>query len=233
MNTFSTARRLGLRLRVLTAIVVVLLGSVQGIGQAVTTSTGASSEPKGIIAVPTRLIKDIGAYWSSQLTARGHPGFDFYYLVVQPDKVTYSTCGLVGDSDVVRRATPAGYCPRNDTVYVSSSWLYNHTSNNGISIYGAGEVIAHEIGHAVQAELRLPSNSVVRHELQADCLAGVWVDYERRIGRAYPQDVQDAQVQVQSSGDYEFSAPDHHGTADQRVYAWKAGLKGGLGACLR
>jgi predicted metalloprotease len=228
MNLFYKPRRSLLsRLLALAAIVVVLLGSSSGQPAA---ATGTSATPKFDTFVVS-VIKVVHAYWDAKFTQ----GFNFYYTVVKRGKVVNSPCGLMGDNDLYANTSPAAYCLSNDAVYVSSSWLYNHTSNNGTSPYGVAEVIAHEVGHAVQAELGLLSRGgrVDQVELQADCLAGVWVGdrYRRRL--AGDKEKRDAQIQVQSSGDYEYGDPDHHGTADQRVGAWSRGFNGGPGACLR
>jgi hypothetical protein len=113
-------------------------------------------------------------------------------------------------------------------------------------------VIAHEIGHHVQALLGITekvdaarqrgseaqSNALsVRLELQADCLAGVWAYHAQRTRQILEQgDVEEALNAASQIGDDALQRKSQgtvvpesftHGTSAQRVGWFKRGMTGG------
>lgn len=115
-------------------------------------------------------------------------------------------------------------------------------------------VIAHEVGHHVQTLLGIAgkvsaarqrvskaesSRLSVRMELQADCLAGIWANDNKRVlergdieeGLNAASAIGDDRLQKQSTGRV---VPESftHGTSAQRVEWFKRGIKSGnLAAC--
>ena len=146
------------------------------------------------------------------------------------------------------------YCPGDHQVYLDMSFFQDMQRRLG----GGGDfayayVIAHEVGHHVQTllgvsakvnEARRRGQNVqgdggllVRQELQADCLAGVWANRsEKKLQWLESGDVEEAlntataigddRLQKQSQGHV---VPDafSHGTSEQRVRWFRAGFESG------
>lgn len=161
---------------------------------------------------------------------------------------TQSACG-VGQS-----AMGPFYCPADSKVYLDLDFFKDLKSRFGApGDFAQAYVIAHEVGHHVQNLLGISAKVMqaqqsagnqaaanallVRLELQADCLAGVWAaraDAQRPI--LEPGDVEEAltaataigddRLQMQSRG---YVVPDAftHGTSAQRVRWFKRGLESG------
>jgi predicted metalloprotease len=182
-----------------------------------------------------RVLKSTWGYWAPQLDALGHPSWRFRYRLVDGSDTASSGCGVpVGDGDEDPDANAAFYCRLDNGVYLSTQWLYDHTSNNGRTPYGVAYAVAHEVGHAVQRELGIEPRgaSVKTMELQADCFSAMWVRHQVALGNADAKDAADARGTAQALGDYEYESPGHHGTADERVWAWTLGYQRGLPYCL-
>jgi predicted metalloprotease len=119
-------------------------------------------------------------------------------------------------------------------------------------------VIAHEVGHHVQTLLGVSAKVnaarqrgerveganglLVRQELQADCLAGVWAYHgQQRHDWLEPGDIEEALNAANAIGDDRLQkqargqvVPDSftHGTSEQRVRWFKNGFDGGdVGRC--
>ena len=141
-------------------------------------------------------------------------------------------------------ATGPFYCPGDQQVYLDTGFFGQMRSQlGGGGDFAEAYVIAHEVGHHVQtllgvsakvnaarrrgAELRGDGGLLVRQELQADCLAGVWahhgqarnhwleagdIDEALRTATA----IGDDRLQKQAQGEV---VPDAftHGTSVQRV----------------
>jgi predicted metalloprotease len=143
------------------------------------------------------------------------------------------------------------YCPSDHRVYLDASFFQEMSQHLG----GGGDfadayVIAHEVGHHVQALLGLSDKAAharnggvgaegasVRLELQADCFAGVWAnhaqaklnwlesgDLEQALNTASA--IGDDRLQRQSQGEV---VPDSftHGSSEQRVRWFRRGFDGG------
>ncbi|NIK59293.1 neutral zinc metallopeptidase [Kribbella shirazensis] len=95
-------------------------------------------------------------------------------------------------------------------------------------------IIAHELGHAIQA--RLSSDRVsVAAELQADCLAGAALQGAADDGliAAEPGDSEEiARTLAAVADDYPWTDESDHGNAEQRTSAFNTGVEGGVGACI-
>lgn len=145
------------------------------------------------------------------------------------------------------------YCPTDRKVYLDTSFFhaldlrYDAPGN-----FARAYVIAHEVGHHVQALLgiekrvydaqsRMPERDAnqlnVRLELQADCLAGIWASWLRQLpGVMEPGDIEgalratqalgDDMVQKQTTGTVVLDSFTH-GTGDQRARWFKRGLDTG------
>lgn len=156
------------------------------------------------------------------------------------------------------------YCPRDKRIYLDTSFFrdlqtkFRGCNNSKACEFAQAYVIAHEVGHHVQNELKiLPRvqqmqqasssraevNQIqVRVELQADCFAGVWANRARRQRDFLdPGDVDaalqtasaigDDRLQKQTQG---YVVPDAftHGSSEQRKRWFSIGFQQGkVSAC--
>ena len=129
---------------------------------------------------------------------------------------------------------------------------FHGCDNNKACEFSDAYVIAHEVGHHVQNLLGiLPKVQRIQHsvggaesnrlqvrvELQADCLAGVWANHaQERTKMLEPGDVEEALKTASAIGDDRlqmrakgYVVPDAftHGSSQQRMHWFNAGLKGG------
>ena len=161
-------------------------------------------------------------------------------------QATQSACGL-GQS-----AMGPFYCPSDRKVYLDLSFFHDLATRFGApGDFAAAYVVAHEVGHHVQAltgvadrvqssrgrvSERQGNEMSVRMELQADCYAGVWGHYGARTDLLEPGDAEeglraaaaigDDRLQRQSQGQV---VPESftHGSSDQRMTWLRRGLDRG------
>src|SRR5262245_33164662 len=131
------------------------------------------------------------------------------------------------------------YCPADEKVYLDMSFFQDLRDQfRSPGDFAQAYVIAHVIGHHVQnltgitrQAQRASSNEMsVRVELQADCLAGVWANYNSGI--LDPGDIDEAlgaasmigddRLQMRSRG-YVVPESFTHGTSEQRSRWFKIG----------
>ncbi len=142
------------------------------------------------------------------------------------------------------------YCPRDQSVYIDLSFyddLRDRFAAPGD--FAQAYVIAHEVGHHVQNVLGLmgnhgvgsgatgPNSQSVRIELQADCFAGLWAHHAQRTREILePGDIEEALRAASAIGDdrmqkrsqgYVVPESFTHGSAAQRVAAFRTGYEGG------
>jgi predicted metalloprotease len=92
-----------------------------------------------------------------------------------------------------------------------------------------------QYGHHIQQQVGVPAprtaEESVRHENQADCIAGAWTRYTDDIGvLEYPDDIEDIEALFPLIGSAEGPGRDH-GTAGERTDAFNRGFSGDLVAC--
>ncbi|MBM7061460.1 neutral zinc metallopeptidase [Pseudomonas sp. UL073] len=164
-----------------------------------------------------------------------------------------SACGFASS------ATGPFYCPGDRQVYLDLDFFREMAQRfSAAGDFAQAYVIAHEVGHHVQTLLGI-SNRInaarqqgekmegdngllVRQELQADCLAGVWAYHaQQRLNWLEPGDIDEALNAANAIGDDRLQqqargrvVPDSftHGTSEQRVRWFKMGFEGGqIGKC--
>ncbi|MCY1425714.1 putative neutral zinc metallopeptidase [compost metagenome] len=159
-----------------------------------------------------------------------------------------SACGFATS------ATGPFYCPADQVVYLDMEFFQEMEQRFAAAgDFAQAYVIAHEIGHHVQTLLgvsarvqsarqrgeRMEGDNglLVRQELQADCLAGVWAyQAQKRLNWLEPGDVEEALNAANAIGDDRLQqqgrgrvVPDSftHGTSAQRVRWFKTGFAQG------
>ena len=191
----------------------------------------------------------LDSYWESAAPALGidfnHPGAVIF------DGSTSTQCGQ-GSSE-----TGPFYCPVDETMYFDPTFFEVLSAR-----FGAGEgplaqiyVVAHEYGHHIQNEMGLfeiadrsrtgPDSDIVKLELAADCLAGVWLHHATRtvddsgtpfLNPISEEQIHDALEAAAAVGDDNIQRsigqnPDPHtfthGSSEQRVNAVVTGINQG------
>jgi predicted metalloprotease len=126
----------------------------------------------------------------------------------------------------------AFYCPPQDFIAWDERLLAAGFSRVGDSwVY---LIIAHEWAHAVQARLGR-ALVTVDAELQADCLAGAALAGAARAGYLTfePGDVEELDATLAAvADDFPWTSEGDHGSAEQRIGAFRRGADGGVGSCL-
>jgi predicted metalloprotease len=211
-------------------------------GHNLTVGDKGSAQPQTMEDFLTRVTKDVDAYWTQEFKDAGRAEPRVTYDWIPAGETASSVCGdengQLGDS-------AAAYCPGDDTIYISQRFateIYNGQLDQSLpgSAQGYGDasgdmavayIVAHEYGHEVQAELGLFDKygqlPTMAFELQADCYAGTWANYENQQGRLEDGDVDEALNAALAVGDFDASNPGHHGTPEQRKAAWEAGFDAG------
>jgi predicted metalloprotease len=189
-------------------------------------------------------VNSIQAFWADKFV-------DFGMEYVPAQTVLYSgsteaACGFASS------ATGPFYCPRDGMVYVDLSFFDTILTRLGArgGPLAKAYVIAHEYGHHVQNLFGVlntsgriqdtgPDSDIVFTELQADCLAGIWIAHATETGyitNLTREDiiqaldaavsVGDDRIQQQTQG---YIVPDAwtHGSSEQRLAALQGGLQTG------
>ncbi|WP_286975385.1 neutral zinc metallopeptidase, partial [Pseudomonas sp.] len=164
-----------------------------------------------------------------------------------------SACGVASS------AVGPFYCPGDQQVYLDLDFFNELEQRfSAAGDFAQAYVIAHEVGHHVQTLLGVSAKVdaarqrgqkmegdnglLVRQELQADCLAGVWANSaQRRLDWLEDGDLEEALNAANAIGDDRLQkqtrgqvVPDSftHGTSAQRMRWFKAGFdNGNLSSC--
>jgi predicted metalloprotease len=182
----------------------------------------------GYVTFERTVAHDVDAYWARVVEARDRDYPSPGLVLAGRGRFTASGCGAqVGDpTERHPNASPAFECPLDDTVYLSSGWTYRELYQR-FGDFGAAIAIAHEWAHHVQMVLGVKAPTTMRLELQADCWAGVWGHDADARGLVEAGDLTEATRTLYALGDYEYKAPDHHGTPAQRRAAFTQGFQAG------
>lgn len=168
-------------------------------------------------------------------------------VLVLFDQSTESACGYASS------ATGPFYCPGDYKLYIDLSF-YNELKDQfqAPGDFAMAYVVAHEVGHHIQKLLGITTKVqsqkrqlseaeynqlMVRLELQADFLAGVWAHHAQKMKNILEEgDIQEAltaanaigddRLQMQAQG---YVIPDSftHGTSEQRVRWFTKGFQTG------
>jgi len=156
-----------------------------------------------------------------------------------------SACGIM-------RPGNAAYCPAENVIYYDDVFVAGQAKAAARDLGTDGDmaaigVIAHEMGHAVALQLGVLSHRTYDNEAVADCLAGAFARRADADGSLEPGDVEEAFHAMSRAGDPTpvltgdtrtdrrvllRVARSGHGTREQRMANFDAGLGNGAAACL-
>lgn len=185
----------------------------------------------------TVMFRQIDIFWAQVFANEGinyEPPIDMIGVRVQP---LITACGR--ETEIEKMA--AAYCPIDTVIYYNPKFRDVIIDEFGGSVWAS--VVAHEWAHHVQALLgykvtREPEldggNYSVEHELQADCLTGVFVHEAHVRGLLTWDEVVAGADLLSQIGDPEDTAWDGHnahGTGAQREQSYWTGFDDGFIGC--
>jgi predicted metalloprotease len=252
---------LGLGGIAIVVVVALLMGEdpLQILGEI--TQQNASVNPQQQSAMPTgtpeerefvrAILGDTEDTWRAIFQAAGRQYQDPTLVLFNGG--VQSACGFAS------AAVGPFYCPGDRKVYLDLDFFEEMAQRfEAAGDFAQAYVIAHEVGHHVQTLLGVSAKVnaarqrgervegdnglLVRQELQADCLAGVWAFHaQKRLDWLEPGDLEEALNAANAIGDDRLQSqargqvvPDSftHGTSAQRVRWFKLGFeKGEVGRC--
>src|SRR5580693_5959014 len=171
---------------------------LQGGGGSPTQQSGAppqtSPQDKETMDFVSAVLGDTEDRWTEIFRASGR--------TYHPPKLVLFSGAIQGGCGLARSAMGPFYCPRDQQVYLDTSFFrdmqrkFGACNDDKACRFSEAYVIAHEVGHHVQDELGIlprvtqaqqaassqsDANALqVRVELQADCFAGVWANHAQQ-----------------------------------------------------
>jgi predicted metalloprotease len=234
-------------------LVVMLLGGdpsgvINTLQEGTQTESGpvtASPEEEAMKDFVSKVLAGTEDVWSKIFQASGME-YKMPTLVLFRDQVQ-SACGLASS------ASGPFYCPGDEKVYIDLAFFDELKTRFGAyGDFAVAYVLAHEIGHHVQNQLGILSDVnnrrsrmsqvnanklLVRLELQADFLAGMWAHYDDQMFHSLEAgDIEEAMNAAASVGDDVLQkryqgrvVPDAftHGSAAQRKEWFRRGYVSG------
>jgi len=223
----------------------VLINSMQSGGyQSVDTSYIETPEEQELAEFASVVLADTEDVWNGIFEEEG---MDYS----EPQLVLYRD-GVETGSGWADSSVGPFYSPADNKVYIDLSFFAQLTQEYGApGDFAMAYVIAHEIGHHVQTELGITdkvmamqqrvsekefNEYMVRFELQADYLAGVWAYHAKEMGLLEEGDLEEALNAASAVGDdrlqkkmYGYAVPDSftHGTSEQRARWFRKGFQSG------
>ncbi|UUS29391.1 neutral zinc metallopeptidase [Streptomyces changanensis] len=222
-------------------------------GASVLQSSGQPTQ-EVVAAYVTDVVQDADRLWTDFFTRQMNLREPLVsYVVITPEQQPIrSKCPAPGGGplDIAHDTPNAYYCSADErspgylgTIYLpvttmQKMWtgkVLGNISKRG-GDFAAAIVTAHEFGHHVVDELhaQYSERDQVAYgrpagkwtELIADCMAGVWATHAYHSGYLTAENYEEAVSALEAIGDYQYYAPDHHGTPQERKEALLTGYNG-------
>jgi hypothetical protein len=183
---------------------------------------------------------DVLAYWDvtyPEVFGGSFGSVEGGFWSIDPDETDPADLpdGDCFSDDVADLAGNAYYCSDDDVVVYDRAWLAGLARDYGSFV--VAEVMAHEIGHAVQEHAGLDVPSIVA-ETQAECFAGAWTQSVVQGGAAHftvrPKELDRYLLGYLYFADAVGSSPDAedaHGSLFDQLSAFQEGYADGPVAC--
>lgn len=197
-----------------------------------TTATTRPAAPvsfSSLDATRRATVADIQSYWGRRLPDQGTA----FHPIAERDLFPFNASSLPPPCALAKRVTydqlrgNAYFCPSAGYIAWDEGEFLPRLDRE-IGPAASKLVLAHEWGHAVQQQLGLRGTSIVI-ELQADCLAGMWVRQSAQDARLVPDtDVAQALaglLQLSDGLDVTPDDPTAHGSAFDRTQAFRDGYE--------
>ena len=207
-------------------------------------STDTNIQPPGTFQpqnandrVVASALADLGDYWTAVFPELyGHdwqPIAGGYYPYTSSSKLPPCP-GVRGYADVARNAF---YCPAADLVAWDDEQLIPSMQEQ-FGDFALAIVMAHEVGHAVQARSGFGGTFTVTKEQQADCFAGAWVaSVANGHSKRFSVQLEDLDasvagfLQLRDHPGSNGLEGDAHGSAFDRIGSFQDGFEKGAAAC--
>lgn len=188
-------------------------------------------------AYTSELYQDLDMFWAQIFSDRGLEYRSPKDMVGVRVAGTRTGCGTLDDLDSVF----AHYCTRDEVIYYNPEMRDVIIERLGQAAWEM--VISHEWGHHIQnisgmyvtksPEL-FGGNYSIEHELQADCLSGIFIQDTITRGIFDNRSLQEIEQMTEFGGDAAGTTWDDitaHGSSDQRRQSFYTGFDDGLRGC--
>lgn len=188
-------------------------------------------------AFTTELYRDLDTYWAQIFSDWGEPYRSPKDMIGVRVEGTPTGCGPIDDLDAVF----AHYCTRDEIIYFNPEMRDLIIDRVGEAAWEM--VMAHEWAHHIQnisgmyvtksPEL-FGGNYTIEHELQADCLAGTFMQDATARGFFEPRAMREMDAMLDFGGDAAGTTWDDitaHGSSEQRRASLLTGYEDGLRGC--
>jgi predicted metalloprotease len=216
------------------------------LGGLLLTTAPASEEPaegQDLDALVESVATDVDAFWSEAFASEEIP-------YSTPSLEIFDSSISTGCGEVAPETIGPFYCPNDQTIYLDGVWLAEAFQTYGVA--PVVQVIAHEWGHHIQQQSGIMEDSTqvaqslngmtsLEIELQADCLAGTWLQAADDAGAIGPGLLEGiisfVATELGDSAETSSLAPQtqydfQHGTGALRTWWLLQGYQVGIDACM-
>jgi hypothetical protein len=207
--------------------------------------TARDAAEKPLVQFVSFVLDDTQKAWTELLPQQANTPYRHAKLVLFRD----STGSGYGGAE---SATGPFYCPEDEKVYIDLGFFDELSRRfQAPGQFAQAYVLAHELGHHIQkltgidgkvrqlqqSDRREVNPLSVKLELQADCFAGIWAHSTQQRGLLEKGDVESALGAAAAVGDDRLQkmstgrvSPESftHGTSQQRMHWFNAGLDSGM-----
>jgi Predicted metalloprotease len=197
----------------------------------------AHGTPTEVDRIAANAVSDIQDFWAEQMPkefGQRYRRISGGIYSVDPHDANQRVPCVAKPTDI---AGNAFYCPQADAVAWDRVTLLPALQRR-FGTFPIAMVLAHELGHAVQARTSEPGTRTIVIEAQADCYAGAWTRAAQQGGAKHFQ-VDSASLDQALGGYLLFRDPvgsdpndeQAHGNAFDRVSAFQEGYEQGVSHC--